>query len=111
MSNRTPSIIAGLLTFFILVAFAILSVFGQMVVLNGASERQAFNAMGISVICQSVVLLLAVILARWLSNQLITKFNWNKVLAVVITVVVARGFGGLISLLSIIIAIPLIGIR
>jgi hypothetical protein len=38
------------------------------------------------------------------------KFNWNTFLAVVIAVIVAAGLGGLISFLSIIVAIPLAGI-
>lgn len=111
MPNKVPSIISGLLTFIILIVFAVLSVFTQMVMLNGVSESQGFNAMSISLICQSVGLLLAVILARWLTNLLIAKFNWNKVPAVVIAVVVATGFGVLLAFLSVIIAIPLAGIR
>jgi hypothetical protein len=75
MPDKIPALIAGLSTFVILILLAVLTVFIQMVALNGANERQGFNAMGISLVCQSVGLLLAVILARWLVNLLIAKFN------------------------------------
>jgi len=80
-------------------------------VLNGVSESQGFNAMSISLICQSVGLFPAIILARWLPNFLITKFNWNKILAVVIAVLAATLLGGLSSVVSVIISILLAGIR
>ena len=111
MPTKTASIIAGLLTAIILILLAILSILMQIVVLNGVSERQGFNSMTISLICQGVSLGLAVILARWVSNLLMTKFNLNSFLAVLIAVIVAAGLGGLISFLSIIVAIPLAGIR
>lgn len=110
MPNKTASIISGVLTFIILILLAILSVFIQLLALNGVSENRGFSAMSISLACQGVGLILAVILARWLSNLLMVKFNWNTFLAVVIAVIVAAGLGGLISFLSIIVAIPLAGI-
>ena len=111
MPAKIPSIIAGLLTFFILIVVAVMLIFGQLLILNGVSESQGFNAVSIALICQSVGLLLAVILARWAPNFLITKFNLNKFLAVLIAVIVATGLGGVISFLSIIVAIPLAGIK
>ena len=82
-----------------------------MLALNGVRERQGFNAMSISLICQSVGLILAILIARWLSNLLIVKFNLNVFLAVLTAVIIAAGLGGLISFLSMIVAIPLAGIR
>ena len=111
MPNKTASLISGVLTFIILILLAILSVFIQMLALNGVSENQGFNAMSISLICQSVGLILSILIARWLSNLLIVKFNLNVFLAVLIAVIIAAGLGGLISFLSIIVAIPLAGIR
>lgn len=111
MPTKTPSMIAGLSTFFILIAVAIVFVFGQIVLLNGVSESDAFNAISISVICQSVGLLLAVILARWLTRLLLTRFNWNPILAVITAIVAATGFGALVSFLSIILSTLFAGIR
>jgi hypothetical protein len=111
MPTRTQSTIAGLLTFFILIAVAVLLIFGQLLVLNGVSESQGFNAVSIALICQSAALFPAIILARWLPKLLITKFNWNKFLAVVVAVIAGTGVGSVLSFISIIVAIPLAGIR
>jgi hypothetical protein len=105
--NRTASILSGLLTAVILILLAILSVFMQMVMLNGVSEPQGLSGMSISLLCQGISLSLAVIFSRWLSNLLMVKFNLNALLAVLIAVIVSTGLGGLISFLSIIVAIPL----
>lgn len=103
--------IAGLSTFFILIAVAIVFVFGQIVLLNGASESDAFNALTVSVICQSVALFPAVILARWLTKLLITRFDWNRFLAVVTAVIAGAGLGAVLSFLSIIVGTMTAGIR
>jgi len=111
MTNKTLSVISGLSTFIILILVAILSVLTQMLVLNGASESQGFNAMSISVICQSVGLFPAVILARRLTNFLITKYNWNKIAAVLVAILAGTFLGGFTSLLAFVISIPLAGIK
>lgn len=111
MSSKIPAIISGLSTLIILILVAVLSVFGQMLVLNGASESQGFNAMSISLICQSVGLFPAIILARWLTNFLITKYNWNTILAILVAVVAGTTLGGIAAFLSIIISTLAAGIR
>src|SRR4030095_6466810 len=110
MPNKIPALIAGLSTFIILILLAVLSVFTQIIVLNGANESQAFNAMGISLICQSVGLLFAVILACWLTRLFITKFNWNTILAVGVAILTGTLFGGFLAALAAILSIPLAGI-
>ena len=110
MPNKTPAIISAVLTVMLLVIFGFLSVFTQMLVLNGVSESQGMTAMGISLVCQSVGVILAGIFAGWLARLVIMKFNWNKVLAVIVAVIAGVLLGGTISLLSTIISIPLAGI-
>ncbi len=111
MPSKIPATISGLSTFIILILVAVLSVFVQMFVLNGASESQGFNAMSISLICQSVGLFPAIILARWLTNFLITKYNWNKIAAVLVAILAGIFLGGVTSLLAVILSIPLAGIK
>jgi hypothetical protein len=111
MLNKKPVIISAVLTIILLIIFGILSVFTQMLVLNGVSESQGMTAMGVSLICQGAGAILAAVLAAWLTNLGITKFNWNNILAVVIAVIAGTLLGTLISFLSIIISIPLAGIR
>jgi len=111
MPSKTPAILSTVLTVIILVVFAVLSVFTQMLVLNGASESQGMTAMGISFVCQGVGVILAGVLAWWLANTAVNKWNWNTIIAVSIAVIAAVTLGGLISVISIIIAIPVAGIR
>lgn len=111
MSNKAPAVISTLLTIIFLVILAIASVLLEMLALNGASERQGTLAMGISLACQGVSLVLIAILTRWLTNLLITRFSWNKIVAVIVTVISGVLLGSVISFLSLIISIPVAGIR
>ncbi|HSL45067.1 MAG TPA: hypothetical protein VK897_16665 [Anaerolineales bacterium] len=111
MSTKTPVVISAVLTVVLLILLAIASVFLQMIALNGASERQGVTAMGISLACQGIVILLLAILAARATRFLITRVDWNSILAVVVTVFVATVLGGTISFLSTIISIPIAGIR
>jgi hypothetical protein len=110
MPSKTPALTSAILTVILLIIFGVLFVFTQMLVLNGVSESQGMTAMGVSLVCQGAGAILAAVLAAWLTNLGITKFNWNNILAVVIAVITGTLFGGVISFLSIIISIPLAGI-
>ena len=111
MLNKSPATISAVLTVLILVLLAILFLLLQMVALNGASERQGLTAMGIALGCQSLVIILLATLAARATTFLTTKVQWNSILAVVVTVIVAATIGGLISFLASIVAIPVAGIR
>ena len=111
MPTKTPAIISGTLTILLLIIFAVLSVFMQMIALNGVSESQGMTAMGISLVYQGIGVILVGLLAGWLTNLVINKFNWNKVLAVIVAVIVGTLIGAGISVFSTIISIPLAGIR
>jgi hypothetical protein len=111
MSSKTPAAISATLTILILVLIAVLFVLLQMVALNGASERQGLMAMGLSLGCQGLVIILLGALAARVTTFLITRVEWNSILAVAITVFVAATIGGVIAFLSTIIAIPVAGIR
>jgi len=110
MPNKTPAIISAVLTVILLVIFGVLSVFTQMLVLNGANESQGITAMGVSLVCQGAGAILAAAFAAWLTNLVITKFNWNNILAVAIAVIAGTLLGGILSFIAIIISIPLAGI-
>ena|SRR5687768_16376030 len=111
MPNKKPAIVSAVLTVILLIIFGVLSILTQMLVLNGASERQGMTAMGVSLVCQGAGAILAAAFAAWLTNLLLSKFNWNNILAVIIAVIAGTLLGGVISFLSIIISIPLAGIR
>jgi hypothetical protein len=111
MPTKSPATISATLTILILVFLAILFALLQMVALNGASERQGLTAMGISLGCQSITVILLAVLAARATKFLITKVEWNGILAVVVTVLAATTIGGVISFLATVIAIPIAGIR
>jgi len=111
MSIKTPSTISAVLTVLILVVLAILFLLLQMLALNGASERQGLTAMGLSLGCQSLIVILLAALAARATTFLITNVEWNNILAVVVTVFVATTIGGVISFLATIVAIPIAGVR
>lgn len=111
MPTKSPATISALLTVLILVFLAIVFVLLQMVALNGASERQGLTAMGLSLGCQSLAVILLAALAARATSFLITRVEWNSILAVVVTVLVATMIGGVISFLVSVVAIPIVGIR
>jgi hypothetical protein len=111
MPNKSPATISAILTVLLLILLAIVFLLVQMVALNGVSETQGRTAMGISLACQSLVVILLGTLAVRATTFLITKAGWNSILAVVVTVLAATTIGGVISFLASVIAIPVAGIR
>ena len=111
MPAKSPATISVVLTVLLLIFVAVVSLLLQMVALGGASERQGVTAMGISLGCQGVLVILLGIFAARATRFLIARVNWNSILAVATTVLIATVIGGAISFLSMIISIPIAGIR
>lgn len=111
MSTRIPAMIAAGLTVLLLLMFAVLALGFEMVALNGVSERQGLTAMSLSIVCHSAGAILLGVLAWRSTNIMITQFKLNQVLAVLFTVVLGFLAAGAVSFLSVMIAIPLAGIR
>lgn len=112
MPNKTPITISVILTVLLLILVGIVSMFGQVVLLNGViSERQTTTALGIGLGCNGVTILLAGIFVRWLTKLLLVKFNWNQILAVAVAVILGVGLGAVLSFLSIIVGTLAAGIR
>jgi hypothetical protein len=111
MSTKTASLVSVILSVLLLLVFAVITLFFEMVALNGAGERQGLTAMSISLLCQGAGAVLLGALAWKSTSLLITRFNLNSVLAVVITVILAVLAGGVFSFLALIVSIPLAGVR
>ena len=110
--SKTPIIVSVILTVILLILVGIVSMFGQVIALNGViNDRQATTALGIGLGCNGLTILLAAIFVRWLARLLLGKFNWNSVLAVVVSVIVSTGLGTVFSFLSIIVGTLAAGIR
>lgn len=111
MSSKTASLLSVILIVPLLLLFAVTALFFEMVLLNGASERQGTIAMGFSLICQGAAAIVLGVLAWKSTNLLLTRFGWKPILAVPVTVLVGALVGGIISFLSLVLSIPLAGIR
>ena len=109
MPTKTPAMIAAGLTVLPLVIFAVLAF--EMVALNGASERQGLTAMSLSLVCHSAGAILLWLLAWRSTNLMIARIKLNQILAVVFTVMLGFLAASAISFLSVMISIPLAGIR
>ena len=99
--SRTPAVIAATLTVLLLTVLAILFMLVQMLALNGVSERQGTTALGLSLACQGVSILLSGGSAFGLSRLFVERFNWNKILAVALAIVAGTALGLGLSLVSI----------
>ena len=112
MSKKTPAIISALATFILLAITGFVLFVAQIVVLNGVlDEGKVSTSIGMGVVCQGISLLLASAFAAWFANTLIMKFDWSKAMAVIAAVIVGTLLGASISLISIVISIPMAGIR
>jgi len=109
--GRRPETLAAILTTALLIFLAVLFTLLQLVVLNGAGERQGLTAMGISLGCQSIVILGLSALAARAAGFLTARLEWDGVLAVVVAVTAATMIGGTLSFLAMILSIPVAGIR
>lgn len=111
MLNKSPPAISAALTVLLLVLLAIVLVLLQMVVLNGASERQGLTAMGVMLGCQSLVVILFATVAARVTTFLISKGGWDSIPAIIMAVIVTTIIGGATSFLSMIVSIPVVGLR
>ncbi|MEW6086178.1 MAG: hypothetical protein AB1607_16435 [Chloroflexota bacterium] len=107
MPNKTPAILSAVITSVLLITISVILFFGQMVLLNGASERVGSMALAISLICQGVGNVLAVIIAWRLTNRLITKSNWSNLAAVLVSVLAGTLTGAALTFVAMIASILL----
>jgi hypothetical protein len=111
MSTRTASFLAAILSLLAMIILAVLALIFEILVLNGASESQGGQAIGISLACLGAGTILLAVLAWKAVAFLVQKFNLKPALAVLLTVTLALLAGGTISILAIILSIPLAGIQ
>jgi len=104
MPARSPAIISVIATVIVLLVLGVLSFFIDLVVLDGYSESAGGPALIAFGVCQSLGLILSAIFASWLTNRLLAKTNWNKALAVIVSVFAGVAVGGLISMPAFIIS-------
>lgn len=105
MSAKTPSIISVILTILFLILLGALSIFMNMVALNGMSSREGGPALLTLSGCSIVGIILSAILASRLTKLVITKYNWNAILAVIVSFIASITLGFVIQVIGFILAI------
>ncbi|MFN8385922.1 MAG: hypothetical protein U0V48_07200 [Anaerolineales bacterium] len=105
MPNKTPAIVSAVITFILLLIISVILSFGQLVALNGFSERAGTISLITSLICQGVGNILTVIIAWRLTNRFITKSNWSNIAAVVVSVLIGTLTGAGLTFVSMIASI------
>ena len=111
MPAQKPAAISTILTVILLILLALLSIFVEMLAFNGASERQGLTAMGVSLGCQGIVLVLAGAFAGRMTRYLASKKNWVSAPAIIAAVLLWTMIGAVASFLSIIISAGVAGIK
>lgn len=105
MPSKTPSVVSAVLTVIFLLLIGLILTFGQLVMLNGFSEREGTASFISAFVCQGVGLILCAALAGWLTKLFVQKFNWNKVLAVIVSVFIATILGSGLAFVSLIVSL------
>jgi len=105
MSTKTPAIISVILTILILILLGVLALFMNMVALNGMSSREGGPALATLGGCSIVGIILSAILASRLTKLVITKYNWNAILAVIVSFIASITLGFVIQVIGFIFAI------
>lgn len=100
MPTKTPSIISTILTVILLILFAIGSGFFLLVALNGFSESDGLPGLIATLVCNVIGIVVSAILAWRLPRWLIERFNWNRILAVLVSVVAGFFIGSGLSIVS-----------
>jgi hypothetical protein len=88
MPTKTPITISVILTVILLLLIAAFAFFMQIILMNGVMNSSQTNiALGTSLGCQGVDIIFGAIMAGWLTRLFLTRFNMNKVLAVIVTII------------------------
>ena len=107
MGPKSSSIVSRVITIIILVVIGISIIFVEIIALNGFSDREAGPALITALICHSASAILVVILVGRLAPLLMTKFNWNGILAMMVSVFAGTLSGGFLFLLATVLSVLL----
>jgi len=105
MPTKTPSIISTILTVVSLLLLGTLSMFFLILALNGYSESAGNSALITSLICNVIGIIVSAILAWRLPRWLTGRFNWNSIVAVVVSVLAGFMVGGGLSAIALFIGV------
>ena len=107
MTPKLSSIISRVLIAIILVVIGATIFVVEIIALNGFSDREAGPALITALICHGASAILVVILVGRLTRLLMTKFDWNGILAMMMSVFAGTLSGGFLFFLATILSILL----
>ena len=102
MSHKT---IAATLTVILLLLTGVVVIFAEVIAFNGYGERQGLSGVAASLGCLGLGIIVCAALAARLSGWLVTKFDWNKALSIIIAVLAGTLLGGGFAVISSLLAI------
>lgn len=105
MTNKIPSIISVLLTILVLILLGALSIFMNMVALNGMSSREGGPALLTLGSCSIIGIILSAIVASRLTKTFISKYSWNSILAVIMAFIVGIILGFVFNVIGFVLSI------
>ena len=105
MPTKTSSIISTVLTVLTLLVIGAASMFFLLVALNGFSGSAGEPGLITSLVCNVIGIILAAILAWRLPRWLIGKFNWNSIVAVIVSVLAGLFVGSGLSAIALFIGV------
>lgn len=103
MSTTVASIISSVITAILVFLLTIVFGFGGIVLLNGFMNASTAVYTGFT--CLGIGAILSTILAWVLSKTFISKFNWNNILAVFVSIFISTLLGGGMGFASMIIMV------
>jgi hypothetical protein len=92
MPTKTASIIASVTTAILVTLLTIVFGFGGIVLLNGLMNASVAVYTGVA--CLGITVILCAMLAWALAKTFISRFNWNNILAVIISILISTLLGG-----------------
>jgi hypothetical protein len=105
MTTKTLSTISAVITAIFVILIGLFVFFMIMIALNGYGDREGTAAVTINLICSGGGAILSAILAGWLTRLTIDKFNWNKILAVIVSMAAGTTLGSVAALGSLVLSI------
>lgn len=111
-TSKTPVVVSVILTIVLLLLVVAFSFFMQIILMNGVINSSQTNiALGTSLGCQGLEIILGAILAGWLTRLFINRFNMNKVLAVILAIVPVAIVAAVLSFIAIFVGLAVAGIK
>ena len=109
--SKTPVVVSITVTVILLLLLTAFAFFMQLVLMNGVMSTSKANiALGTSLGCQGLEIILGAILAGRLTRWYMTRFQMNKVLAVILAIIPVAILAAVLSFIAIFVGLVAAGL-